>query len=785
MDSSGGLSADAASRFEGWAAAAFEQSALAMVRVAPDQKIVACNQTACELVGVPTLEGRWLRDLLADQKDIDTVQHQAEERRRGVSTEYEIEVLHFPDRRRVPIKVTAMPVMTPDGQYGGALAIFRSLEPERRAQAFEKAIHSAQGAEQVFQGICEQLRPWLKFDFCAFSAYSKNGKHSRMLFSYDPERQVESHKRWYSISDSVAPWTQRQVVEPVDLLDFIRQFPEYQNDRSVKKLLNAGMRWLLRIPVVRGDRVVASFTCGTRDADGFDPNQIEFVESLPVAKALLMALHSFENEELSFRFNLIRDMFVCRTPEAIADVATEKLGKHYGWESVEVYRVEEAGRKIRLLSQWTASPEFRLEDEYCLPMGKGVLGRAYELDQDILIDNVTCDSRFKDAYVALRRATLSELCMPIRVNGRVSRILNIEDRRESAFSEEEREMLRSMLDEIGGLFGAVWDKAVIASAFELTPSIVLIADTAHNVIQHNAAALAQLGFTSEELLNSPISACFEKPELADDMFRTSVASVETGLRRKDGSIIPVLLGSRELEGFGAWVFSARDLTHQKRVAELESLRAIYREIAAQTKTPLSLAYSWVQRVQRKAAASGSDAAEILQKALAHLKKADLTYERLAFYSDRSGAAAASKEILINAGDLLKRTIGGLPDGLAHFDAAGAPELYIRSDPFETEFAVESTISYLERFLPADQGVDVSLSSVSGRVLIHIQGPFPQEPDSGEEAPERVCQTLHEMALGSDVIRTFLQQHGGTYRQEQLPGGKVRFELSFPQALIGA
>lgn len=785
MDSSGRLSAAAASQFEGWAAAAFEQSALAMVRVAPDQKIVACNHTASEMIGVPTLEGRWLPDLLADQKDIEIVRRQADERRKGVSTEYEIEVLHFPDRRRIPIKVTAMPVMTPDGEYGGALAIFRSLEPERRAQAFEKSIHAAQSADQIFQAICEQLRPWLKFDFSAFSVYSKSGRHSRMLFSYDPERQVESHKRWYVISDAMAPWTQRQTIESVDLLDFVRQFPEYRDDRSMKKLLEAGMRWLLRVPVVRGDRVVASFTCVARDTGGFDEGQIDIVEPLPIAKALLMALHSFENEELSFRFNLIRDMFVCRTPEAIADVATEKLGKHYGWESVEIYRVEESGRKIRLLSQWSASPEFRLDEAYCLPMGKGILGRAYESDQDILIDNVSSDPRFKDAYVALRRATLSELCMPIRVNGRISSILNIEDRRENAFSDEEQEMLRNMLDEIGGLFGAVWDKAVIASAFELTPSIVLIADAAHNIVQHNAAALAQLGFTSEELINSPITACFEKPELADDMFRTPVASLETGLRRKDGSIVPVLLGSRELEGFGAWVFSARDLTHQKRVAELESLRALYAEIAAQTKTPLSLAYSWIQRVQRRSQESATESADILQKALAYLKRVDLTYERLAFYSDRSGTAAASREILINAGDLLKRTIAGLPGGLVRFDSASTPDLYIRSDPFETEFAIESTVSYLERFLPSDQGVDVSLSSVSGRVLIHIQGPFPQEPDSGAEAPERVCQTLHEMALGSEVIRTFLGQHGGTYRQERLPGGKVRFELSFPQALVGA
>ena len=78
-----------------------------------------------------------------------------------------------------------------------------------------------------------------------------------------------------------------------------------------------------------------------------------------------------------------------------------------------------------------------------------------------------------------------------------------------------------------------------------------------------------------------------------------------------------------------------------------------------------------------------------------------------------------------------------------------------------------------------------MSSEPGKVLIHIQGPLPEEPGGGAETSDRVCQTLHEMALGSDIIRTFMQQHGGDYRQERLPGGIVRFELSFPQALVGA
>jgi PAS domain S-box-containing protein len=777
---------DAISQFDEWAAAVFDQSSLGMIRISPDLRVVACNRTAAEIHGLSTLEGRSIVELLADQKGIEIMQRQAEQRREGLSTEYEVELLHLPDQRRVPVKVSGMPIISSTGDVVGSLAIIRSLELERRVEAFEEAIHSTKGATGIFEAVNHQIDSLLKFDFSSFSIYSKNGKHSRMLLSYDPERQVESHKRWYPISGALADWTQRHEVQVVDFTEFVRQFPEFQNDSTVKKFMNSGFVKSLRIPVVRGGRVVAAFSCASRNRDTFTDDHLTIVKALPIAKAFLMALHSLENDELSFRFDLIRDMFICRTPEQIAEAATKKLADQYGWESVEIYTVEEASRKIRLVSQSAVSPEFAIDEGYSQSIEKGILGYVCKTDQDVLIDDVTRDPQFKDLYVPLRRATLSELCMPIRVNGRISAVLNVEDKHENAFTEEEQEKLRSLLDEIGALFGAVWDKALIANAFELTPSLVLIADTAHNVIQHNAAAIARLGFSAEELTGSPIGNYFEQPEIAERLFQTPLAGIETGLRCKDGSILPVLLGSRELEGFGAWVISARDLTTQKRIAELESLRHMYREIAAQTKTPLSLACSWIQRLQRKAEESQDETSSILQKVLTQLKKVDITYERLALYS-QSSAAAVSKEILLNAADLLKRTLDNFPQELLSIQGLDAMNLYVRGDPFEIEFAIESAISYLQRFLPADERVEVRLSSAADRLLIHIQGFFPPEPtgNADGEPPETVCQTIHEMALGADIIGDFMQRHGGSFRQETMTNNIVRFQLDFPLERVEA
>src|SRR5260370_18959025 len=140
------LPTDAISQFDEWAAAVFDQSSLGMIRVSPDLKVVAWNRTVAEIHGVSTLEGRPIAELIADQKGIEIMRSQAEQRREGLSKEYEVELLHFPDHRRVPVKVSGMPIISSTGEVVGSLAIVRSLELERRLEAFEESLYSTKGA---------------------------------------------------------------------------------------------------------------------------------------------------------------------------------------------------------------------------------------------------------------------------------------------------------------------------------------------------------------------------------------------------------------------------------------------------------------------------------------------------------------------------------------------------------------------------------------------------------------------------------------------------------------
>ena len=99
-----------------------------------------------------------------------------------------------------------------------------------------------------------------------------------MLLSYDPERQVESHKRWFPMCGALAAWSQRHDVQEIDSADFVRGVEEFRDDPAVKRFLSAGFVKSLRYPVVRGGSVAASFSCSSRNRDAFGERQMHIVK---------------------------------------------------------------------------------------------------------------------------------------------------------------------------------------------------------------------------------------------------------------------------------------------------------------------------------------------------------------------------------------------------------------------------------------------------------------------------------------------------------------------------
>ena len=113
---------------------------------------------------------------------------------------------------------------------------------------------------------------------------------------------------------------------------------------------------------------------------------------------------------------------------------------------------------------------------------------------------------------------------------------------------------------------------------------------------------------------------------------------------KDGAEVSLLLSGTSLpKEIGLKVYVCSDLSTRKRVETMEILRYMYNEIASQIKTPLSLAFTWLAKLQN--IQSQAEGADILAKTVKQLHKVDLSYDRLLFYEHYKTIAPSRRACL--------------------------------------------------------------------------------------------------------------------------------------------
>ncbi|MBI2574366.1 GAF domain-containing protein, partial [Candidatus Woesearchaeota archaeon] len=83
------------------------------------------------------------------------------------------------------------------------------------------------------------------------------------------------------------------------------------------------------------------------------------------------------------------------------------------------------------------------DKNYHIPLGKGITGTVAVTGEPLLINDVRKDAR----YMAVRPGFLSELCVPIKVDGKVVGVFNLENRNINAFDENDLRLLNAIADQ--------------------------------------------------------------------------------------------------------------------------------------------------------------------------------------------------------------------------------------------------------------------------------------------------------------------------------------------------
>lgn len=112
-------------------------------------------------------------------------------------------------------------------------------------------------------------------------------------------------------------------------------------------------------------------------------------------------------------------------------------------EDVGFLFVEEDGRVLRPHPSYHGigpNPE-----RITIPMGQGITGTVAQEGRAILSRNVQADSRF----LQVAPNVAAELCVPVRVEGQIVGVLNVETRRAGALTQEDVHLMATIADHVG------------------------------------------------------------------------------------------------------------------------------------------------------------------------------------------------------------------------------------------------------------------------------------------------------------------------------------------------
>jgi PAS domain S-box-containing protein len=762
----------------------FQESPVGVVQIDLHFNFIYANKKAMEIFGITAWENLSIHDLVPNRETINLLEEKLSNRQRGISEEYEAEVVRQSDGRHIPIKITAMPAINDDGTISGAISLIRSLELERASQAIDRCVQTAKDSHSLLRDIAEQTNRAIPFDACTVSLYSRDMNFSRVLFSDDPALLDLYATRWFRISAAQRLWGQQKTIVIVpDVDDFLTNVESDYQQQSIEILRELEWRSFIRYPVVREDKVIGAFALARKIKNGYTEEDKKRLEALPLDTALATVLHFQEVRELQFRLDLVQDVLRCGTNESIFNMLVTKLSGHYDWQCIHIFSVTE--EKLKLEAQHAKLAALRLPGEYEQHIDKGILGFVRKHRKPLNVSNILTDPQVSKLAIRINEATVSELAIPITVGGEVRAILNIEDNRANAFAPEEMDALVLILKEVEGVLDRFRSERLISASYAATPSAVWVIDRRGRIKRANPSAQKLLDFSEEQMVGTFIADYFEDRELGKALVRSpEPVTTEIILVDRAKHRVSVLLGGSPLndEFAGERVISGRDLRGHKRTEQIEFLDQLFYEIATQVKTPLLLASDWVRRFRDHP--NDRPSLDLADKVLRQLQKAEIAYDRLALFN-RSGGTIPYHPVLVDFPELLRDCVAEFPESETRlvkmeFPAESLP--HIVGDLYQLGFVIKSTLSYLFRFSTQNASIHIRAKGSAESIELTMSGPKGSMADSGphrRKCDAALMRTLAEMALGKSVINKFVSNHGGVAHEPLIESSLVTFCYELP------
>lgn len=761
-------------------------SLLGVVETGINGDVRYANNRAMEMLGVYSYEGTHLASFY---EDAGVLRHQLEERQAGVIGNYRAVLRRASDGTKMAVQVTAIPTTDELGRVSGSFAVIR-LPLEEEINRLHQEIYEA---DKVLYLIIRELEKAIPFDLVTASRFSSDLAHLQtfLLYTRNPVEKIEWRKQWESVpkplvlkigEKGTSLYTNLEEQLAADALGSLRQTP------VVQELVKQRVQTCIRLPILRKNELYAAVTFYSRKTDGLTEEHRRLIETLPIATSVIHTIQYFDQKRDNERHALLTKIAHCSTINGLYDVLAIGLCEIFKWPRVTIYRVDHAKKRLSAVSTYQQKATKRkikkLPGQSILD---GVLGRVVRDRKSQAVADVGNDPNYFpndglggvqsvlcvpvfDTAISERGADANE---PTDLEGRKVRwVIEAEETRPDAFSDEEKFWLEEVANEVSGFMQKLRTLHFLFECMNSASDAMIVIDANKCIRASNVAAINLFG---QELNRLEFSALFSEADTKQ------IDELPSGYLGEYESIVgkgkQLSVSKKSLpDDIGGALFTLRDLRLVRRALELELLEQTAYEVALEARTPLMLALSFLERLPARDEDGWRQSVERTRQ---YLLRVNHAYTKLAtFNTSVQAKSGATRVIDLN---LEAETIASsLPielQKLIHLHTV-EPNTKIDANPFEIAFVLETVLMFFVRSCPEDTHVSVTVTRPRLFARCIIEGIVPsRDEEQGALAPSRALET--ELRLAGPIVDRFIRKNRGRWHFVNRREGGARFSFLFP------
>lgn len=765
----------------------FDKANFGVLRTDGTGRLTYTNEWLRALIGKRFTATSRLRDFASDDASRATLEAELQKRLRGEPGEYQFS-LKADNDRSIEMQVFGTPIRDAEGRPAGSVAFLTRLPNTRLASRILAVDTAKLKPAKALDRLREMLEEFdFKFDALVIGIYDQEVEYGRALYQFFRGAEADQRRRekhWAALTAPQRRWildsqpSDRAIADIDTFFDDHSLWGAMRHDAMVANLRAAGLHSVACALVRDGQKLAASISLFKKESGAYDARDVVELEQLPLDRCVLAVMRRLEDDEAEFRYDLIKVLSRCSTVSELATCVVRKLSKHYGLARAALYGIDWATGTAQLQACSSSADE------------QG-LGPAIALDGGDLVAQVAHSGR--ERYVpdvhrsgdgqAPRKGSV--FCWPVVYaksgEKRVRWVFYAEDHSPGAFHPAERTSLCDIAAEVGTLLKPLTALHFLQSTFDATSDAIVVIDAQRQIKRANPAAAELLGFDTAREIRGGIEQFVRYSEDVAKLDMKTREPWEMKLRDANQHLISALVSVRPLPPpIDGRVIVIRDMSKIRRLEKESFLGRLAGEIAVQAQTPLTLASSWVQRIQESVTdhpASHEDSspeviADLAARTMKQLHRVQSVLDHIAFYDSR-GQFVPRESIPLSLEDEVMTRIRSLPvseqERIREYHPHGQEPILVAAHRPHLAFVLDTMLAYFLRTLPSDDKISIKIGQQehSGWVTCSV----PKRPAAQSSAPSTSSFT-GELGLVDLGLQKILEGYGGGM-QMQRSGGRVR------------